>query len=166
MQPGRSVRPSSDIFNTLDRTSFSDGAVFDYQIGAAYPPAANVGIVDRDRSQKAVPGRFNICYVNAYQAQPGEIDWWQKQHPQLLLRDAKRSLVMDEQWGEPLLDIGTPAKRAQLAGIIGNWFAGCARFGYAAVEPDNLDSYTRSRGLLTKADAVAFATDLARQAHT
>lgn len=146
--------------------AFPAGATVDYQIGGAYQPAAGVGIVDRDRSQKGVPGRFNICYVNAYQAQPGELDWWKKNHPALLLRDKHGARVIDAEWNEVLLDISTPAKRTQLASIVDNWFAGCARFGHDAVEPDNLDSYTRSNGLLTQADAVDFAARLARQAHT
>lgn len=146
--------------------AFPAGATFDYQIGGAYPPAAGAGIVDRDRSQKGVSGRFNICYVNAYQAQPAELAWWKKEHPDLLLRDEQGALVIDTEWKEALLDISTPAKRESLAGIVGTWFAGCRRFAHDAVEPDNLDSYTRSKGLLTKADAIDFAAGLARQAHT
>lgn len=166
LQPDRSVVPSSGAANALDTPAFPAAAVFDYQIGGAYQPAANVQIVDRDRSQKGVEGRFNICYVNAYQAQPGEVAWWQKNHPDLLLRDRLGKLVVDEEWKEPLLDISTPAKRTALASIVGSWFASCARSGFAAVEPDNLDSYTRSNGLLTQQDAVAFAIELAQQAHT
>lgn len=163
MQPGRSVVSSAQA--RMLKT-FPVGAVFDYQIGGPYAPAANVGIVDRDRSQKGVEGRFNVCYVNAYQVQPGEIGWWKKEHPALLLRDRDGALVMDEQWGEPLFDISTAAKRTELATIVGVWFAGCARLGHDAVEPDNLDSYTRSKGMLQQLDAVAFAVDLVRQAHT
>lgn len=163
MQPGRSVVPTEQarILKT-----FPAAAVFDYQIGGPYAPAANVAIVDRDRSQKGVEGRFNICYVNAYQVQPGEVEMWKKDHPTLLLRDRTGALVMDEEWNEPLLDISTAAKRTELAKIVGILFAGCARFGHDAVEPDNLDSYTRSKGLLRQSDAVAFATELVRQAHT
>lgn len=166
MQPGRSVRPSSETFNARNFKAFPEGATLDYQIGGAYQPAADIGIVDRDRLQKGVPGRFNICYVNAYQAQPDALDWWKKNHPDLLLRDKQGALVIDTEWNEALLDISTLTKRTQLASIVGNWFAGCARFGHDAVEPDNLDSYTRSKGMLTKADAVDFAARLARQAHT
>lgn len=163
MQPGRSVVPPAQ---TRTLKTFPAATVFDYQIGGLYPPAPNVGIVDRDRSQKGVEGRFNICYVNAYQVQPGEVDAWKKDHPTLLLRDRSGGLVMDEEWNEPLLDISTPAKRAELAKIVGIWFAGCAQFGHDAVEPDNLDSYTRSKGLIKQSDTIAFATDLVRQAHT
>jgi hypothetical protein len=41
----------------------------------------------------------------------------------------------------------------------------CARRGYQAVEPDNLDSWTRSRGLLTVSENFALARLLIRRAH-
>ena len=41
----------------------------------------------------------------------------------------------------------------------------CARMGFQAVEPDNLDSWQRSRGRLTRADNVAFAAALIQRAH-
>ncbi|MEO8750717.1 endo alpha-1,4 polygalactosaminidase [Dermatophilaceae bacterium Sec6.4] len=165
LQPGRSVQQSPQTLVHRTTKAFPEGAVFDYQIGGPYQPAVDVGIVDRDRSQKGVPGRFNICYVNAYQAQPDELQWWRKEHSTLLLRDKAGALVIDKVWNEALLDISTPAKRTQLAKIVGTWFAGCARFGHDAVEPDNLDSYTRSTGLISRGDAIAFAADLAREAH-
>ena len=43
--------------------------------------------------------------------------------------------------------------------------AGCARAGYKAVEPDNLDSWTRSEGALTVHDNLALAASLIRRAH-
>ncbi|MFD0524047.1 endo alpha-1,4 polygalactosaminidase [Paractinoplanes durhamensis] len=118
---------------------------FDYQLGGAYPPDTNVKIVDRDRTAKPAPGVYSICYVNAFQTQPGENSWWQRHHNDLLLRE-KDGYVEDEDWpDERLLDISTAAKRTALAGIIGGWFADCAKAGFRAVEPDNLDSYTRSK---------------------
>jgi len=141
-------------------------AVFDYQVGGAYPPATTVGIVDRDRTAAPVPGRYNICYVNAFQTQPAENRWWRERHPTLLLKDAGGRYVEDLDWpGERLLDISSPARRAELAAIVAEWFAGCAARGYQAVEPDNLDSWTRSAGLLTQPDAVAFARLLVVAAH-
>ncbi|MGN9914500.1 endo alpha-1,4 polygalactosaminidase [Phytohabitans sp. LJ34] len=141
-------------------------AVFDYQIGGVYPPAAAVGVVDRDRAAAPVPGRYNICYVNAFQTQPGENAWWQAHHPTLLLKDAGGRHVEDPDWpGERLLDIADPARREAVAGIVGGWFADCADRGYQAVEPDNLDSWTRSAGLLSRADAEAYARLLVRAAH-
>jgi hypothetical protein len=144
---------------------FPAGARFDYQIGGAYRPPAGVQIVDRDRHAHPAAGRFTICYVNAFQAQPGELGWWRREHRWLLLHDAAGHEVVDRGWNEVLLDVGTPAKRRALARVVGNWIDGCARNGFQAVEPDNLDSYTRSKGLLHARDAVAFAAKLSARAH-
>ena len=65
--------------------------------------------------------------------------------------------VVDSVWGEWLLDIRTPAKRTALARIMGRWTDRCARDGFDAVEYDNLDSFSRSHHLLTRADAKAYA---------
>ncbi|WP_420712244.1 endo alpha-1,4 polygalactosaminidase [Streptomyces sp. NRRL S-920] len=142
-------------------------AAFDYQLGGAYPPPSKVRAVSRDRAAEPAPGRYNICYVNAFQVQPGKATarWWQREHPDLILRDGQGRTVVDEDWREPLLDISTRAKRAALANIVGKWIGGCAEAGFDAVEPDNLDSYERSKGLLTADDAAAFARLLARRAH-
>ena len=59
----------------------------------------------------------------------------------------------------------TAARRERLARIVAGWTAGCAEDGYDAVELDNLDSFARSRGLLTGADARAFARLLVTDAH-
>ena len=67
--------------------AFPAGAPFDYQIGGAFAPAAGVRVVSRDRSDQPDRDRYSICYVNAYQAQPQELDWWRAHHPDLLLRD-------------------------------------------------------------------------------
>ncbi|CAL9283951.1 endo alpha-1,4 polygalactosaminidase [Streptomyces sp. SudanB182_2057] len=138
------------------------GAGFDYQIGGAYPPPKGVRVVSRDRSDSPAPGLYNICYVNAFQAQPAERSSWPAD---LLLRDGRGGLVIDEDWDEPLLDIGTPAKRERVAKRVNGWIDGCADKGFDAVEPDNYDSYTRSDGLLTTADATAFMALLSRHAH-
>ncbi|MFE5487520.1 endo alpha-1,4 polygalactosaminidase [Streptomyces sp. NPDC056527] len=138
---------------------------FDYQIGGPYSPPPGVGAVSRDRTVKPAPGLYNICYVNAFQAQPDATDWWQANHPDLLLRDATGAPVMDEDWGEALLDVSTPAKRERLAAIVGEWIDGCATDGYQAVEADNLDSYERSDGRLTPEHDLAFARLLVDRAH-
>jgi Glycoside-hydrolase family GH114 len=140
-------------------------AVFDYQIGGAYRPAAPARIVVRDRGEPSAPGRYNVCYVNAFQTQPDEIRWWETRHPDLLLRDRGR-VVEDPDWlGERLLDTTTAPKRAGIAAVVDRWLAECAASGFQAVEPDNLDSWTRSRGLLDQEDNVALARLLVRQAH-
>ncbi|MEU8859566.1 endo alpha-1,4 polygalactosaminidase [Streptomyces umbrinus] len=138
-------------------------AGFDYQIGGAYSPPAGVRIVARDRKAEPARGLYNICYVNAFQAQPDEQDDWPAD---LLLRDKKGKVVVDGDWDEALLDIGTPAKRERVAARINEWIDGCADKGYDAVEPDNFDSFTRSRGLLSAADATAFIKLLSDHAHS
>jgi hypothetical protein len=140
-------------------------ARFDYQIGAPYPPARGVRVVSRDRSSAPAATLYNICYVNAFQVQPQELGWWKGTHPDLLLRGANGDLVVDQDWDEALLDVSTAAKRTQAAAIVGGWIDGCGRRGFQAVEPDNLDSYERSGGHLTRADNAAFAGLLARRAH-
>ncbi|MFJ2054924.1 endo alpha-1,4 polygalactosaminidase [Streptomyces sp. NPDC087908] len=138
---------------------------FDYQIGGPYAPPAGVGAVSRDRTATPADGLYNICYVNAFQAQPDATDWWEENHPDLLLRDTGGAPVVDQDWDEALLDVSAPAKRERLAAIVGEWIDGCAAAGYQAVEADNLDSYARSRGLLTAEDDLAFARLLIGRAH-
>jgi hypothetical protein len=140
-------------------------AVVDYQLGGPYDPDWDVQVVTRDRSVDPAPGLYSICYVNAFQTQPDEADFWLTQHPDLLLR-VDGDLVEDAGWpGEYLLDVSTDDKRRALAEIVGEWIDGCAEDGYSAVEPDNLDSATRSDGALDLDDAYAFATLLAERAH-
>ena len=139
---------------------------FDYQIGGAYPPAADVDIVDRDRHAQPDPDRYSICYVNAFQTQPGTVSWWKRHHPALLLRDGSGALVEDRGWpGEYLLDTSTAHRRNRLAAVVGGWIGGCASKGFEGVEPDNLDSFTRSHGLLTRDDNLSYAALLAATAH-
>ncbi|MFJ3581833.1 endo alpha-1,4 polygalactosaminidase [Streptomyces sp. NPDC090127] len=138
---------------------------FDYQIGGPYPPPPGVGAVSRDRTAEPAEGLYNICYVNAFQAQPDATAWWEENHPDLLLRKADGSPVVDQDWDEALFDISTPAKRERLAAIVGGWIDGCAASGYQAVEADNLDSYDRSEGLLTPEHDLAFARLLVDRAH-
>jgi len=140
------------------------GTDVDYQLGGASEPAANVGIVVRDRTDPPAAGRYNVCYVNGFQTQPNEKRFWRKHH-ELVLRDAGGHPVVDEAWGEFLLDVRTPAKRKALARIMGRWVRGCAAHGYAAVEYDNLDSYTRSEGLVTRRQAIRYAALLVDAAH-
>ncbi|MFI1414216.1 endo alpha-1,4 polygalactosaminidase [Streptomyces sp. NPDC020707] len=135
---------------------------FDYQIGGAYTPPSGVRIAARDRGDDPARGLYNICYVNAFQAQPDEQDDWPDD---LLLRDGKGEVVIDADWDEALLDIGTPAKRKRVADRVDQWIDGCADKGFDAVEPDNYDSYTRSDGLLNADDAVSFIKLLSQRAH-
>ncbi|TSB10168.1 endo alpha-1,4 polygalactosaminidase [Streptomyces benahoarensis] len=143
-------------------------AVFDYQLGGAYPPRDDVRVVSRDRTAQPAEGRYSVCYVNAFQTQPGAaVGWWRHHHPELLLHEDGDDgpLVIDEDWDEPLLDVSTSARRAAAAEVVGRWIDGCATAGFDAVEADNLDSYERSGGRLDADDAAAFARLLARRAH-
>lgn len=138
---------------------------FDYQIGGPYTPDASVQVVDRDRSADPVPGRYTICYVNAFQSQPDEQAFWFDQHPDLLLRIDGQP-VMDPGWpDEYIFDLTTAAKRSAVAAIVGGWIEQCARDGFQAVEPDNLDAWTRSKGGYGQEQALAFAAMLTTTAH-
>ncbi|HET9658624.1 MAG TPA: endo alpha-1,4 polygalactosaminidase, partial [Kineosporiaceae bacterium] len=137
---------------------------WDYQLGAAYRPAAGVTVITRDHAQPPVPGAYNICYVNAFQTQPGESGRWPAT---LLLRDATGQPVEDPaRPGEYLLDTRTAARQSAITARLQEWLADCAREGYQAVEPDNLDSWTRSGGLLRAEDNLAVAARLVSAAHS
>ena len=125
----------------------------------------HVGIVVRDRTAEPAAGRYNVCYVNGFQTQPDARRFWLRRGDATCCCATTGRLVADEAWGEWLLDIRTPAERERLARIVGRWTDGCARDGFDAVEYDNLDSFSRSRGLLTARHAKAFARLLAAGAH-
>lgn len=139
------------------------GTDVDYQLGGARTVPRHVGIVVRDRGDAPVPGRYNVCYVNGFQTQRHERAFW-RQHWALVLKRGGRPVV-DEDWGEWLLDFRTRSKRERLARIVGRWVTGCARDGFDAVEFDNLESFTHSHGLLTRRQAVSYARLLVRRAH-
>lgn len=140
------------------------GVRADYQLGGARPVPAKVRIVVRDRRERPMRGRYNICYLNAFQTQPGARRWWRQQHPELLLRD-HGALVVDGVWGEFLLDTRTERRREALARIIGRWIDRCAADGFAAVEFDNLDSFSRSHQRIRPRDNRALARLLVARAH-
>jgi hypothetical protein len=137
----------------------------DYQLGDAYTPPSGVRILSRDRHASPAAGLYNICYVNGFQAQPDEEDFWLNDEPDLVLRDGSGEPVIDADWDEMLLDVSSAAKRTRLAAIIGDWIAECARDGFDSVEIDNLDTYSRSGGRIDQDDAVAFIRLLADRAH-
>ncbi|MBB4905310.1 endo alpha-1,4 polygalactosaminidase [Actinophytocola algeriensis] len=136
-------------------------APWDYQIGGAYPPTDGVEVVVRDHGAEPVPGLYNVCYVNAFQAQPGAEQEW----GDLLLRDADGEIVYDEDWGEALLDTSTG--RDDIAARVNAWIDECADKGFQAVEPDNYDSFTRAPdGLLSAEDNQALIRLLSAHAHS
>ncbi len=136
---------------------------FDYQLGGVAEVPDNVGIVARDRKAEPLADHYNICYVNGYQSQPDERGFWKKRMNLVLRRDGKP--VVDEAWGEWLLDIRTKKKRRALAEIVGKWTSRCAADGFDAVEYDNLDSFNRSHGLIKRRHSIAFAKLLIKRAH-
>lgn len=141
-------------------------APFDYQLGGAYTPPEGVKVVGRDRAAPPAGGTYTICYVNGFQTQPDEADFWLNGHPDLILRDDKGSPVIDPEWpDEMLLDITTSEKRAAIAQIVGGWIQDCAASGFQAVEIDNLDTYSRSGGRISADSAVAMIKALADIAH-
>lgn len=101
----------------FDREAFAvlweraeQGAV-DYQLGGAYDPAPGVTVVVRDRSEVPAGVVLDVCYVNAFQTQPDELDWWLAEHPDLPLRDAAGEPIVDPGWpDERLRDTRAPAQ--------------------------------------------------------
>lgn len=158
------------VFAVAGRTETVAGppvnGTFDDQIGGAYPPTSSATIVERDHDAEPAAGRYSICYVNAFQTQADERSLWSGPTADLLLRDHGRT-VADPDWpGELLLDTSSPAKRVRIAAIVGGWIDECAEKGFTALEPDNLDSWTRSHGLLTEADNVDLAELIVTRART
>ncbi|MDO9395758.1 MAG: endo alpha-1,4 polygalactosaminidase [Herbiconiux sp.] len=142
-------------------TPLPAGAVFDYQLGGAYPPPHGVTVVVRDSTAEPAEGLYNICYVNGFQTQPDS--GWPKS---LLVLDDDGEAVTDPNWpDESILDLSTLDNRQAVADKTAVTIAGCAAAGYDAVEFDNLDSYTRSKGAFTLADAVDYARLLVAAAH-
>lgn len=136
------------------------GAGFDYQLGGAYPPPAGATIVVRDRTAPPAAGTYGICYLNAFQTQPGEASTWPSD---LLLTDASGQPVVDPGWpDETIVD---SRQSDQVAAVVTPWIQGCADAGYRAVEFDNLDTYTRTDGALTRDDNLRLARLLVAAAH-
>jgi hypothetical protein len=144
---------------------FPEGTL-DYQLGASYTPPSGVGTVVRDSASEPAEGMYSVCYVNGFQTQPGDLEWWLEEHPDLILRDASGEPVIDEDWDdERLLDTSTEDKRSDIAAVLGETVADCADEGFDAVEFDNLDSNLRSQGLLTIDDNLALAAELVELTH-
>ncbi|KAF5311317.1 hypothetical protein D9611_012578 [Ephemerocybe angulata] len=139
---------------------------FDYQLGGAYTPPSGTQLVVRDRTAAPAPNVYNICYINAFQTQPAESAWWKTNHDSLLLRKSDNQYFEDPEWpGEIIFDTKTAEKRAAIAAVLNGWIDSCATAGFKAIEPDNLDTYTRSKGLLSKANNLALAKLIADHAH-
>lgn len=139
------------------------GVNADYQLGGSYDPPEGVGIVARDSSEYPADGIYSICYVNGFQSQPQEADFWLSEHPDLLLRytegDSVGEPVIDANWpDEMIFDTSTATKREGIAAVIGETITQCGERGFDAVEFDNLDSWSRTSGALTLDDSIALAS--------
>ena len=127
-------------------------AGFDYQIGGAYTPAGR-GPASSAATGRAAPaaGLYNICYVNAFQAQPGE-----REPVGLPTCCCATPTARSSSTRTGARRCSTSARRPSASGSprkVNGWIDGCATKGYQAIEPDNYDSYTRSEKLLTAGDA-------------
>ena len=139
---------------------------FDYQLGGGYAPADDVEVLSRDRTEAPDPDRYNICYVNGFQTQPDEAGLWLDDHPDLLLRDADGSPLVDPEYpDEYILDTTSASSRGELAEIVGDWIDGCAADGFQAIEIDNLDTFSRFADELDEDAAVTYVRALADRAH-
>ncbi|WP_260855687.1 endo alpha-1,4 polygalactosaminidase [Curtobacterium sp. 9128] len=147
-------------------TALPTGAVPDYQLGGAYRPASGVTVVERDSTAHPAPGTYGICYVNGFQTQPEDASSWKRDHPDALLRDDDGDPVSDPGWpDEMLLDTASASARSTIVAVLSKSVARCADRGFAAVEFDNLDSWTRSHGALTRSGNLALASALVEVAH-
>lgn len=162
-QPTQDSRTASDA--RVGITLPPVDPTFDYQLGTPYSPPPRTSVLARDRTAAPVPGLYNICYINGFQLQPGEETWWQANHPALILRDGSGTPIVDPNWNEMLFDVRTANNRSALAAAMAPWFRDCRAKGFAAVEIDNLDSYTRSGNLLAASDAVAMMQAFSTLAH-
>jgi hypothetical protein len=137
-----------------------EGTGFDYQLGGAYSPPEGTGIVVRDSTAEPEPGIYSVCDVNGFQTQPGEEEEWDD-----LVLVVDGEAVVDPDWpDEVLLDSGSETQRQEIAERLAPVITGCAEAGFDAVEFDNLDSYTRSRGALTLEDNLELARLLGDEA--
>ncbi|WP_298255185.1 endo alpha-1,4 polygalactosaminidase [uncultured Arthrobacter sp.] len=143
--------------------AFPAGARLDYQLGGAYEPATGVQVVVRDVSDPPAADLYSVCYLNGFQTQPEESASWGADGLVLLVDGVP---LADPEWpDEFLLDTSTADQRTAIAERIGVGLQECADKGYEAVELDNLDSYTRSDGLLTLPDNLELAAMLVEHSH-
>ena len=144
-------------------------AWFDYQIGGAYNPSLGTRVVSRDwyyGTALWTESSYSICYINAFQTQPdgnGERPDLTSNWPSEVVMTG----MEDPEWGgEFLIDISTPEKREIAAAHVLKMVATCEDKLFAAVEFDNLDSFTRyTPSPFTKDDTVEYAKLLVKGAH-
>ena len=159
--PSRDLQATAGVASETGNWELPASGQLDYQLGGYYDPDGSVEIVVRDMAAPPAADLYSICYVNAFQTQPGEANW----SDDLLLK-AHGNVVYDPNWpDEALLDTSTEENREHITEIAGPWIEQCARDGYQAVEFDNLDSYTRAEDLLSRDGNLALAEALVQSAH-
>lgn len=159
---GDAKRDVAESAHAVDVTLPPAGGKPDYQLGGAYPPGEAVEIVGRDRTAEPAPDRYSICYVNGFQTQPAERDLWDDD----LLVTVDGEPLIDPDWpDEVLIDSSTADKRERILALVALWIRGCAESGFDAVEFDNLDSFTRSEGMLDIDGNLALAAAYVDIAH-
>ena len=108
---------------------------------------------------------YSICYVNAFQTQPDG----DGERPDLTSNwpgEVVMTSMEDPSWpGEFPIDISTPEKRERAAAHVSKMVATCKEKLFAAVEFDNLDSFTRYAPI-TKENTVEYAKLLVKDAHS
>ncbi len=133
-------------------------APFDYQLGGDGQLPQGVQMVARDWQDGAAAGGdiYDVCYVNAFQSQPG-VEW-----PEELVSD-----VEDPEWpGEFVIDLSTAGNRSLAAGSVEKMVERCAAAGFDAVEFDNLDTFSRYERLaFGRAETIEYATTIVGLAH-
>ncbi len=144
--------------------------VFDYQLGGAYDEveidgtAAAIDVVVRDATAEPLAGAYSVCYVNGYQTQPADAEFW-LDHDDLLLHDESGDPLIDPDWpDEYILDPSTAEQREDILDVFAPIIAGCADDGFDALEIDNFDTWTRFDAIAEE-DAHALAQGYAELAH-
>lgn len=138
----------------------------DYQLGGTYKAPEGVTVVARDSGSAPATNIYSICYLNGFQTQPGDRKWWLKHHKSLVLF-RKGKPVIDKNWPDELiLNTSTKSKRKSLAKIMAPKIKSCAKRGFKAVEFDNLDTFTRSKGKLSAGNNRELAKLYTKTAHT
>lgn len=119
-----------------------------YDVDGFDTSAAQVARLQRE-------GTYVVCYFSA-----GAWENWRPDRG----RFPAATLGADNGWpGERWLDV---RRLTALAPVLRSRIAMCARKGFDAVEPDNVDGYTNDTGFpLTASDQLAFNRFLARTAH-
>ncbi len=139
------------------------GVSWDWQLQAPLDLSVEVDVlaldpdeVDRaDISRLKARGVFTICYVSV-----GTWEDWRDDAD--LFSPALLGKPYDGWPGERFLDIRAPEALARMEAR----FRRCARMGFDAVEPDNIDLHINDTGLpIGKAEVIAYVRQLSRAAH-